>query len=557
MAKNNNDELVFIPLGGLGEIGMNAALYGFGPKSRRKWILVDLGVAFAGPDLPGIELILPDVAFAESIRKDLLAIIITHAHEDHIGAIAHLWPRLGCPVYATRFAASLLETRRLSEPGAPDVPINIVSAGARIELGPFSVEYVPVAHSIPESCSLAIRTPAGLVVHTGDWKIDSGPVVGWGTDEARFRALGDEGVLALICDSTNIMREGFSPSEAEVAVKLRELVSSAPGRVLVTTFASNVARIRSVAEAAQAAGRSVVLVGRSMERVAEVARECGYLEGLQPFLGPDAFSRLPRDRIVVMATGSQGESRAAMARIALDEHPGVRLAPGDRVIFSSRPIPGNEKSINAILNGLARQGIEVITDRDGLVHASGHPRRDEVRHMYEWTRPRLAIPAHGEAMHIAHHAEFALSQGVGTVIKATNGDVVLLGPGQPAIVDEAPHGRLYTDGSLVVPSDDEALRQRTRLAFAGVISIGLALTSKGDLAGDPDVVIDGVPARIANGKAMDTIVDRAIFDTIDNLPRQRRRDADAVAESVEKAVRSAVRSVWGKRPVVHVLVMTV
>lgn len=557
MTNNNNDEFVFLPLGGLGEIGMNAALYGFGPKARRKWILVDLGVAFAGPELPGIELILPDVAFAQSIRKDLLGLIITHAHEDHIGAIAHLWPRLGCPVYATRFAGSLLEARRLSEPGAPDVPLNIVEAGDRIELGPFSVEYVPVSHSIPESCSLAIRTPLGTVVHTGDWKIDPGPVVSWKTDEARFRAIGDEGVLALICDSTNIMREGVSPSESEVAVKLRELITSATGRVLVTTFASNVARLRTVAEAAHEAGRSVVLVGRSMERVVAVARECGHLNGLPAFLGPDAFARLPRDRIVILATGSQGEGRAAMARIALDEHPGVKLAPGDRVIFSSRPIPGNEKSINAILNGLARQGIEVITDRDGLVHASGHPRRDEVQQMYQWTRPKLAIPAHGEGMHIAEHANFALKQGVQTVVKATNGDLVLLAPGHPAIIDEAPHGRLYTDGTIVVAGDEEAIRERTKLAFAGVISIGIAITSKGELAGDPDVVLAGIPAKTSNGKSMDAIVDRAVFETLDTMPKPRRRNADAVSDSVEKAVRSAVRNVWGKRPIVHVMVMVV
>jgi ribonuclease J len=557
MTNNKSDEFVFLPLGGLGEIGMNAALYGFGPKARRKWILVDLGVAFAGPDLPGIELILPDIAFAQSIRKDLLGLVITHAHEDHIGAIAHLWPRLGCPVYATRFAASLLEARRLSEPGAPDVPLHVVGAGAKLELGPFSVEFVPVAHSIPESCSLAIRTPLGTVVHTGDWKIDPGPVVGWQTDEARFKAIGDEGVLALICDSTNILREGVSPSESDVAVKLRELIATATGRVLVTTFASNVARLRTVAEAAAAVGRSCVLVGRSMERVVEVARECGHLDGLPPFLGPDAYARLPRDKIVVLATGSQGESRAAMARIADDTHPGVKLAPGDLVIFSSRPIPGNEKSINQILNGLARQGIEVITDRDGLVHASGHPRRDEVRRMYDWVRPQLAIPAHGEAVHIAEHAKFALAHGAQTVIKATNGDVVLLAPGAPGLIDEAPHGRLYTDGNIIVSSDDEALSQRNKLAFAGVISVGLAMTSKGDVAGDPDVVMAGVPARTREGKSMDQIVDRAIFDTLDTMPKPRRRDADAVSESIEKAIRSAVRNAWGKRPVVHVLVMTV
>ncbi len=554
---SSNDEFVFVPLGGLGEIGMNAALYGFGPKSRRKWIMVDLGVAFAGPELPGIDLIMPDLAFIETMRKDLLALVITHAHEDHIGAIAALWPRLGCPVYATRFAASLLETRRLGEPGAPKVPLNIVSAGARLELGPFNIEYISVSHSIPEGCALAIRTPLGTALHTGDWKIDPDPGVGWSIDEARLRAIGDEGVLALLCDSTNILREGVSPSEKEVAAKLRDLIATATGRVVVTTFASNVSRLHAVAEAAHAVGRSVVLVGRSMERVVAVARECGLLEGLPPFLGPDAFDRLPRDRIVVLATGSQGEERAAMARIAQDEHPGVRLAPGDRVIFSSRPIPGNEKSINNIINGLARQGIEVITDRDGLVHASGHPRRGEVDQMYDWIRPKIAVPAHGEAMHLAAHAEFARFKGVEHVVTANDGDVVLLAPGRPAIVDQVPHGRLYTDGSLVITADDEAIRQRNRLAFAGVVSVGIAITAKGELAGDPDVVLAGIPTLAVGGKTMEEIVDRAIFDTFDNLPRPRRRDPDAVSDSIEKAVRNTLRSVWGKRPQVHVLVMQI
>jgi ribonuclease J len=551
------DTLVFLPLGGLSEIGMNAALYGFGPPGKKKWILIDLGIAFAGPELPGIELILPDIAFVESIRNDLLALVITHAHEDHIGAIAQLWPRLKCPVYATRFAAQLLEVRRLSEPGAPDVPLRIVKPGDVLNLGPFAIEYVPVAHSIPESCALAITTPAGVVVHTGDWKIDAAPIVGWGTDEARLRALGDAGVLALVCDSTNIMREGMSPSEAEVAATLRDLIATAPARVLVTTFASNVARLRAVADAALAVGRSVALLGRSMDRTVMVARECGFLDGLPPFLGPESIKHVPREKMVVLATGSQGEERAAMARIAQDEHPALRLSPGDRVIFSSRPIPGNERSVNIIVNGLARQGIEIVTDRDALVHASGHPRRGEVERMYEWTRPRIAIPAHGEAMHLRIHADFARERGIAHVIKASDGDVVLLGPGDPAIIDQVPHGRLYADGSILLGPTDEAIRERVRLSFAGVVSVGIAITGRGELAGDPDVVMAGVPARGRDGVAMDALVDRVIFETLDNLPKQRRRDADSVSVAVERAVRNALRGVWGKRPVVHVLVMQV
>ena len=554
---NTNDELVFLPLGGLGEIGMNAALYGFGPKNKRKWLMVDCGVAFAGPDLPGIDLILPDIAFIDKIRKDLVGLIITHAHEDHIGAVADLWPRLGCQLYATRFAAGLLQNKRLSEPGAPPVPIKIVAQGASIDVGPFSVEFIPVAHSIPESCALAIRTSLGIVVHTGDWKIDDTPMVGLPTNSARLAQLGEEGVLALICDSTNILRDGVSPSETEVARTLAELIADAPGRVMVTTFASNIARIRAVALAAQKCGRSVLVAGRAMDRAIAVARDCGYLEGIPPFLSADGYRHIARGNMVVVATGSQGESRAAMARIALNEHPDITLAPGDRVVFSSRPIPGNEKGINGVINGLVDQGVEVVTDRTALVHVSGHPRRAEVAQMYDWVRPHIAIPAHGEGLHLAEHAAFAKSRGVPHVVKAHNGDMVLLAPGVPGIVDEVAHGRLLKDGDLLVSSRDEAVAQRIKLSFAGIVTVAFAIDSKGNLAGDPDVVLAGLPGRGRDGTAMDEIVDAAIFSTFDNLPKAKRRDADAASTAVERAVRSAVGQAWGKKPMVHVLVVEV
>jgi ribonuclease J len=554
------DGLVFVPLGGLGEIGMNCGLYGFGPEKSRKWIMVDLGVAFAGDDLPGVDLIMPDIGFIEKIRKDLLALIITHAHEDHIGAVAELWPKLKCPVYATPFAAGLLEAKRLMEPRAPDIRVHVVQQGGKIALSPFEVEFIAVAHSIPESCALAIRSPAGLIVHTGDWKIDETPMVGRPTDEARFRTLGDEGVLALICDSTNVLREGISPSEADVSKTLTELVAGAQGRVVVTTFASNVARLKATAIAAEAAGRRVAIVGRAMDRVVQVARECGYLEGIAPFLSAQSARDIPRKQLVVLATGSQGEPRAALARMAEDEHPDLKLASGDRVIFSSRPIPGNEKAINNNINGLVAQGIEVVTDRTHLVHVSGHPRRAELQRMYEWVRPQIAIPAHGEALHLAEHAAFARAQGVPHVIKARNGDVVLIsdshGIESAGIIDDVPHGRLLKDGNLLVPFNDEAIHQRRRLSFAGVVTVALALTSKGELAGDPDVVFAGLPTRTATG-AMDELVDAAIFTTLDNMPKARRRDADMVVDAIEKAIRSAVGQAWGKKPAVHVLVVEV
>jgi len=554
---DGNDELFFVPLGGLGEIGMNLALYGCGRKGHVKWLVVDCGVAFAGPELPGIDLIVPDIGFVEKIRADLAGLVITHAHEDHIGAVTDLWPRLSCRLYATRFAAALFEAKRLAEPGLPEIPVTVVDQGASISIGPFDVEFIAMAHSIPESCALAIRTSLGTVLHSGDWKIDPAPGLGKPTDAKRLAAIGTEGVLALISDSTNILRDGTSPSEADVAKTLLEIIAKAPGRVAVTTFASNVARIRAVAEAAAAAGRSVVMAGRAMERVTAVARECGYLDGIEEFLTQESFPHLPRENLVLLATGSQGESRAAVARMSEGSHPVVSLTPGDMMIFSSRTIPGNEREVQRIVNNFIRAGIDVITDRTALVHASGHPRRAEVAELYRWTRPQIAIPAHGENLHLAEHAAFARSQGVTHVIAAHNGDLVRLAPGLPSCIGEVPSGRYCKDGNSLVAATDEVLKTRQKLAFAGIVTIALAVTAKGDLAGVPDVLADGLPTRTHEGMAIDRIIDDALFQTFDQLPRPKRRDADLVSTAIEKAVRNAVAAAWGKRPLVHVLVVEV
>jgi ribonuclease J len=553
-----DNELVFVPLGGLGEIGMNAALYGFGPSGNRQWILVDCGMGFGGEEhLPGIDLVYPDLRFVEEERRNLLGIFITHAHEDHIGALVDLWPRLLVPVYATRFALGLLETRRLSEPGAPKVELKEVAPGSRLKVGPFDIEYVPVAHSIPESNALAIRTPLGLVVHTGDWKLDDTPYLGSLTSEADFRALGDEGVLALVCDSTNVVREGTSPSEADVSRSLTDLIKDAPHRVAVTTFASNVARIRSVAEAARQCGREVVVVGRAMDRVVDVARECGYLDNLQEFRTPDTFGYLPRDKVVALLTGSQGEPRAALARIAQDEHPEIGLSPGDRVIFSSRAIPGNEKAVSTIINSLIDQGIEIITDRTHLVHVSGHPRRGELAKMYEWTRPKIAIPAHGEPLHLTEHAQLARAQGVGEVVRAKNGTMVKLAPGPARIIDNVPAGRLYKDGDILVESADRAIPERRKLAFAGIVSVAIAIDGRGEVAGDPVIDVMGLPDRAKTGERLADVVADAVADVLDGLPKARRRDPDAVETAVVRAIRGTVKEVWGKKPACHVLVVEV
>jgi ribonuclease J len=550
----DDSELVFAPLGGLGEIGMNCALYGYGPANARQWLMVDLGVAFAGEDLPGVDLIMPDLSFIEKAKKNLVGIVITHAHEDHIGALAELWPDLGAPVYMTRFAAGLAEARRLGEPGAPKIPLRIVAQGEKVAIGPFVVEFIAVAHSIPESTALAIRTPAGLVVHTADWKIDPSPIIGLPTDEARLKALGDEGVLALVCDSTNVLREGESPSERDVAKTLAWLIGEAKGRVVVTTFASNVARLRSAAEAGFAAGRQVCILGRAIERVVAVARECGMLDGVPPFLGMDAFERLPRDRILALATGSQGEPRAALARMAEDEHPTAELSAGDTVIFSSRTIPGNEKAVGKIINAFATARVEVITDRTALVHVSGHPRRAEMAKMYAWVRPRIAVPAHGEPLHLSEHAAFAIAQGVPQVLRAFDGDLIRLAPGDVSASGSVASGRRLKDGAILLPADQESVGQRRRLAFAGVVSVALALTPK---AGDPDVMIAGLPERTREGAAIDALIDDAIFEAFEGLPPGKRRDPDVVSSAIERAVRNSVNAVWSKKPQVHVLVVEV
>jgi ribonuclease J len=553
----DDSEFVFAALGGLGEIGMNCALYGYGPPRARKWLMVDLGVAFAGDEMPGIDLIMPDVSFIEKMKKDLVGIIITHAHEDHIGALAELWPVLGGTVYASNFAIGLAEARRLGEPGAPKIPFQIVKPGDRVAIGPFEVEFVAVAHSIPESMALAIRTPAGLVVHSGDWKIDPTPMVGGPTDEGRLRALGDEGVLGLVCDSTNVLREGESPSERDVAATLAGLIANAKGRVVVTTFASNVARLRSAAEAGFAAGRQVCILGRAMERVVAVARECGLFDNVPQFLGMDAFERLPRDKILALATGSQGEPRAALARMSEDEHPTAELSAGDTVIFSSRTIPGNEKAVGKLVNAFETAGVEVITDRNALVHVSGHPRRAELAKLYTWLRPRIAVPAHGEPLHLSEHAAFARAQGVPQVLRAFNGDLVRFAPGELAAIGAIEHGRRLKDGDVLLPADQDCVAQRRRLSFAGVVSIAIALTPKGEMAGDPDVMIAGLPERTRDGAAFDGIIDAAIFETFEGLSAGKRRDPEFLSSAIERGVRTAVNGVWGKKPQVHVLIVEV
>lgn len=548
------DELVFLPLGGVGEIGMNLALYGFGPATKRQWIMVDCGVSFAGPDLPGVELILPDIRFVLEDKKNLLAMFITHAHEDHYGAVKDLWPKLGVPLYASPFTAGLLEAKGDYDQKGEKIPVQNLHPGMKITVGPFTIEPVEVAHSIPEPMSLIIRTPLGNVVHTGDWKIDSGPTMGKGTDETRFRAIGDEGVLALICDSTNAQREGISPSELEVSASLRTIIEKAEGRVAITTFSSNVGRIKSIAMAAEQAGREVLLLGSSMRRTTDVARDLGLMEGIKPFIAEDEFGFLPRENAVVILTGSQGEARAALAKIARDEMRNIAFTKGDTFVFSSRTIPGNEKAILDIKNALIDQGMIVISDSDALVHVSGHPRRGELEKMYEWTRPSIIVPVHGEAAHLHSHAEFARSRIAGQVAEVRNGFMLRLAPGPAEIVDEAPHGRIFKDGNLLGDFDEMGIGDRRKLSFVGHVAVNVILDSRYDFVADPDVTALGLPAFDEDGDDIEDILYDAVLGAVESIPRPRRKDLDMLKEAVRRSVRAAANQSWGKKPVVTVFV---
>lgn len=550
-------DVVMVPLGGVGEIGMNFALYGFGSGRERQWIVVDCGVAFGKTDLPGVDALLPDIQFARKVRKAIAGIVITHAHEDHYGALLDLWPELGAPVYMTPFAAALLAAKRAGTPGAPDLPVTVVGQGERVTVGPFDIEYVPVSHSIPEPNALVLRTPAGTIVHSGDWKLDPEPGLGLPTDGARLQAVGREGVVALVCDSTNAVRDGVSPSEAEVTRTLNKLIAGARQRVIVTTFASNVARLKAVAQAAHDAGRNVVVMGRAMHRSISVADELGYLDGLGPFLDIDDFNALPRDKVVVLCTGSQGESRAMLSRVATGEHRQVAFSPGDLVIFSSRAIPGNEWVINGLINQLVDGGIEVLTDRDALVHTSGHARRDELKTLYGWLRPAAVIPVHGEALHLHEQAKLARASGIETVVEIRNGDLIRVAPGPAEKIDKVASGRLYRDGNLLCTPEDSGVGQRRSLSYAGVVAIGLVIDERGAIAAEPEMNLLGLPASDAEGDTFEDIVADAIDDALDGMPRAKRRDPGAVRDGVRRIVRNEVEAAWGKRTNVAVLVSVV
>lgn len=556
MTKNVRDELVFVPLGGVGEIGMNMAAYGFGPANKRKWIVVDCGVTFGGPEQPGIELIMADPAFLEEQADDVLGLVLTHSHEDHYGAVHDLWPGFDKPVFATPFTAAMLESKRISNGVTDRVAVNIMHPGKPFDLGPFKIEAINMAHSIPESNAILIETPIGQVLHTGDWKLDSKPVAGPGTDTARLKKIGKhKGPLALICDSTNAMKDGESPSEEEIGKNLAQLIADAPNRVAITTFASNVGRIISVARAAQKAGRQVVMSGRSLHRISTIARELGLMEGVPPFLDQDMFDQLPRDKIVLLCTGSQGEGRAAVARIARGTHPAIKLSPGDTMIFSSWAIPGNEREVYDIQNRLIDRGVNVITNRDGLVHVTGHPRRGELVQLYDWVKPDVLVPVHGEAAHLEAHAALGKAQGIKEVISTRNGDMVRLFPEPLKFPGEVQTGELYLDADILCSPEESGVRGRRRLSFGGFVAVSLCVNKRGELVSGPEFRIEGLPELEDDDE--DTPADiayRTIKGIIRGMPHKRRGNPDALSEAIRRGVRGEIASYWGRKPNVSVFV---
>jgi ribonuclease J len=540
-------ELLFLALGGSGEIGMNVNLYG----CEGKWIMVDMGMTFSDPAYPGIDLVLPDLQFIEERRDDLLGIVFTHGHEDHIGAIPYLADDLGVPLYATPFTAGLI-AGKLEEEGLTDqVKLKIIDMEGDFRLGPFGLRYVPLAHSIPEGNALLIDTPYGRVFHTGDWKLDDAPQLGDPSTAAELRAIGDKGVLALVCDSTNVFVDQPSGSELTVREGLDEVVAAAEGRVLVTTFASNAARLKTLGRVAQDTGREVCVAGRSLDRILRVAKSVGYLADFPETIDFETAMKLPRSEVMIIATGGQGEARAALSRIAFDSHK-LKLDAGDLVVFSSKQIPGNEIAIGRIQNELAAKGIDMITDRQAEVHVSGHPGRPELAAMYEWIRPEIIVPVHGEMRHLAEHVRFAKSKGVPRGLVQENGDLLRLAPDGPKLLGKERVGRLILDGDIILPADGTTMNERRKIAFGGVISVAIALDQSGRLRGEPQIALEGIPVE----EDRDAFIEEAC-DAAAAAAGKGGGNEDKLREAVRLAVRRTATDWTGKKPVVDVLIVKV
>ena len=545
------DELIYCPLGGAGEIGMNMNLYGFGKDEDHKWIIIDLGVTFADDSVPGIDLIFPDTGFIESRKENLLGIVATHAHEDHIGAIALVWPKLKCKIYATPFTALLITEKFKEKKIDISKYLNVVNIGSTIELKPFKIEFISVTHSIVEPNGLRIETPVGNILHTGDWKYDPKPLVGKNIDSKRFKEIGNKGVIAMICDSTNVFSLGRSGSENDVRSSMLKIIERLKKRIIVTSFASNVARMETVFYCAEKTGRQISLVGRSMHRIFNAAKKCGYLQNVIEPLDPRDAKNISRNKIVYLCTGSQGEPMGAMTRISNDVHPDVYLESGDTVIFSSKIIPGNEKKLYKLHNQLVRDGVEVISEENEFVHVSGHPNRDDLKDMYQWIKPNVVIPVHGEQRHMLEHISFAKEMNVPYPIKVENGDIVRLYPGNsPEVYDKAPYGKIYLDGKIGVDEDFKSIKERKNISSNGFLNIVIMATPKGNIHEEPVIILKGIPTD--NLDDIKLSLSETIEKTVKSFSLNNIKQEENLIEAVKIACRKIIKEKTGKKPLTDI-----
>ncbi len=545
------EELIFCPLGGSGEIGMNMNLYAYGTEESQKWIIIDMGVTFADESIPGVDLIFPDPGFIIDKKDDLLGIVLTHAHEDHIGSLAHIWPNLKCKIYATPFTAVLIQEKFKEKKIDVSKYLNIVPLNTKIKLGLFEIDFVTLTHSILEPNGLSITTPLGTILHTGDWKIDPNPLIGGNVDEKKLKTIGEKGVSVMICDSTNVFSPGRAGSESDVRESLLKIMETKTNRILVTSFASNVARMETIFYCAQKTGRSICLVGRSMQRIYKAAKKCGYLGNLLEPIEPKNARNVSKNKILYLATGSQGEPMGAMNRIVNGIHPDVFIEKGDTVIFSSKIIPGNEKKLYQLQNLIVRNDIEIITEENAFVHVSGHPNREDLKDMYKWVKPKCIIPVHGEHRHMKEHVAFAKEMQIPKTLLIENGDVIKLLPGnEPKIIDKAPTGKLYLDGHLSVEADSQSIKERKNIAINGYLEITLVVTNNGKIK-KPIISLRGVPE---NNEIENSIFDMEdeIFNICKTFSINSKNQEKNLIETIKQNCRKIVKDKTGKKPFTNI-----
>jgi ribonuclease J len=545
-------ELVYCSLGGAGEIGMNLNLFGYGKPGEYKWIIVDIGVTFSDDNIPGIEVILPNPEFIANQKENLLGIVLTHAHEDHVGAIAHLWPMLECPIYATPFTAAIVREKFKEKKINIGSHLKIVKLGGNVKLGAFDIDYVTLTHSILEPNGLAITTPEGVVLHTADWKIDEDPLIGEKTDVKKLTELGKKGVLAMICDSTNIFNLGSSGSESLVRTGLLTVLEKMKNRIVITSFASNVARMETVFKVAEKIGRHVCLVGRSMNRIYELARQCNYLQDIKVPIDVRDSKKMPKNKMVFLCTGSQGEQRAALARIANGTHPDLHLEKDDNVIFSSRIIPGNEKRLYKIFNDFSKSEINVLSEENSMIHVSGHPAREDLKKMYNWVKPKILIPVHGEQRHMAEHINFAKEMGVKFPIKVSNGEIIRLAPGEPQVVDKVTSGRVYLDGKVLIDNDSPVLKERRNMAANGYMEITVLISKNGQIKNNPIITLKGIPFIEEDASEIEYDLEDVVMDTCKSFNLNNSKQEKNLIDTLKGNCRKLINDKSGKKPFVNI-----